>query len=224
MKLTDFLPTKLKWLKLLPQVLLGQALAFIKGERRWWVLAMVFIATILITFRVPINGYVDDRVVDIESSGDLCRRINGGLQHVLGGAAADRAYVFQFHNGVSFYTGEHAQRFSCTYEVVSPGTSTEAKNLQNLYVSVFAWWVSETLAGRMRYEYTDSIPDYTTRASLHQQGIESILAVPLIHKGQIVGVMGVDYVGRHNGFIDGIALNDWFRTEADKIATLITSK
>lgn len=224
MKLTDFLPTKLKWLKLLPQVLLGQALTFVKGERRWWVLAMIFIATILITFRSPINSYLDMKVIDIEKGATLSREINDELQHVLDGSAADRAYIFQFHNGVTFYTGEHAQRFSCTYEVVSPGTSREANNLQNLHISVFAWWVSETLAGNMRYEYTDSIPDYTTQIALKQQGIESILAVPLICKGQIVGIMGVDYVNRNNGFIDGIALNDWFRTEADKIAKLITNK
>lgn len=224
MKLTDLLPTKLKWLKLLPQVLLGQALSFVKGERRWWVLLMIFITTMAITFRVPINSYLDAKAVNIERSALLSREINDELSHILEGAAADRAYIFQFHNGVTFYTGEHAQRFSCTYEVVSPGTSREAQNLQNLHISVFAWWISETLAGNMMYEYTDSIPDYTTRMTLSQQGIESILAKPLIYKGQIVGILGVDYVGRQNAFIDGIALNEWFEAEATKIAKLLNNK
>jgi GAF domain-containing protein len=224
MKITDYLPTKLKWFKLLPQVLLGQSLNFIKGERRWWVLAMIFIATILIVFRKPINHYLNYRIVNIEQSANLSREINEELKHVLEGSAADRAYIFQFHNGVELYTSEHGQRFSCTYEVVSPGTSTEAQNLQELYVSVYAWFISETLKGDMIYKNTEEIPDYTTKAMLRQQGIESILATPLIHKGQVVGILGIDYLGRQNELLDGIALREWIESQAKLISNLIANK
>lgn len=216
----DLMPTKLKWLKHIPVILTDKVLTFVKGERRWWVLTMIFVVIISVNFRDVISRKIDD-FDPVKDQLITSQMVNDRLSHVLEGTAGSRAYIFQFHNGVTYYTGKHAQRFTCTYEIVTAGVSREANNLQNLQVSIFSWWISETLAGRMIYEDVATMPDLTTRVTLEQQGIQSILCLPLIHRGKVVGILGVDYVGRHNPFIDGLVLNEWIKNEANIIAKMI---
>ena len=53
----------------------------------------------------------------------LSDEVNEELYKILECSTADRVYIFQFHNGVAHYNGQHAQRFTCTYEIVRDGIS-----------------------------------------------------------------------------------------------------
>lgn len=50
---------------------------------------------------------------------------------------ADRASIFEFHNGDYFISKNSRYRMSRTYEKTSPGVSSEALNLQNLDITLF---------------------------------------------------------------------------------------
>ena len=223
MKIKDFLPSQLKWLQYLPVILTDKFFTYIKGERRWWVIILMFVMVVSITFRDTIKKRVTNYdPVHHEILKDMA--VHQKLNHILDHSGADRAYVFQFHNGLTYYTGEHAQRFSCTYEVVSDGTSREKNNLQNLQVSLFAWWANEVINGRMLYTDLDSISDYTTRVTLESQGIQSLYCLPMISKGKIIGITGIDYVRNSNGFLNKPVMRDWYQKELTELTKLIINE
>jgi len=148
--------------------------------------------------------------------------VNKELGEVMIASGASRVYVFQFHNGITFYTGQHAQRFSCTYEMVAEGISREAENLQNLQVSLFSWWINEVLSGRMTYYDIEDMADYTSRITLQQQGIKSIICRPLIHKGKVVGIVGMDFVGNNDDIVNNPQFVRDFENMSSKIAKMIS--
>jgi GAF domain-containing protein len=195
-----WMPSRLKWLSYFPIIMIDKILTFVRYEKRWWVLLMVFIASLSFTFKDLIaDAFAGDPIpTQVETSNE----VNRDLKQLIDEGNASRAYIFQFHNGITFYTGQHAQRFSCTYEVVNEGVSREAENLQNLQVSLFSWWINEVLSGRMTYFNIDDMADYTSRMSLQQQGIKSIVCRPLINKGKVVGILGLDYVGWSNDIVN----------------------
>ena len=49
------------------------------------------------------------------------------LNYLIEETGADRAYVMEFHNGEHYFSGRGQQKFSCTYEVVGHGISTESE-------------------------------------------------------------------------------------------------
>ena len=59
------------------------------------------------------------------------------LEYIQSQTNCARAYVFEFHNGDTYYSGGSQQKFSSTYEVVREGISSECVKLQNLRVSNF---------------------------------------------------------------------------------------
>jgi hypothetical protein len=216
----DYLPTKAKWLKLIPIIVTDKVLKYIRHESRWWVIVLIFTMVISINFRGLISEYLwpkDPVKISVQSNAKISEK----LVHVLEASHASRAYIFQFHNGMQYYTGQHAQRFSLTHEVVAPGVSRESDNLQNLQVSIFSWWIAETLNGRMIYKDLKEMNDYTTRVALEQQGVKSVFCLPLIAKGKVVGIIGVDYTFDENHFIEGLVLNEWFQNQANEISQLL---
>ena len=194
---------------------------FLKSERRSWVIVLIFLFGFSYTFQYSIENHIFLRFDPVKEQTSKSQIINNKLNEILDEAEGSRVYIFQFHNGMNYYTGAHAQRFTCTYEVVRDGISREANNLQDLQVSIFSWWVEEVLIGRMIYSDVQQMEDYTTRVTLQQQGIQSIICYPLVYKGKIVGVMGVDYVRRSSERVNDPAFQSWFSKQTSDIAELI---
>lgn len=209
--------------KKFPSYVVDRTFEYVRSETRWWVLLMIFVLILAVNFREAITKKISDHD-PVRNQLAVSTKVNQKLEHLLEGSHGSRAYIFQFHNGVTYYTGQHAQRFTCTYEIVSQGISREANNLQNLQVSIFAWWIDETLSGRMVYKDVNDMPDYTTKITLQQQGVQSIICMPLISQGRVIGILGVDYVGVQNLFIEGLVLNEWMQDEANDIADLLADK
>lgn len=195
-------------------------LSYLRKEKRGWVIVLLAIAFFSFLFRAEI-GKVINSYDPVKEQAYLSEQINDELQKILEYSHADRVYIFQFHNGISFYNGQHAQRFTCTYEIVTNGTSKEASNLVNLQVSVFSWFITQTLEGNMCYADTQDIPDYTTRYTLHSQGIKSIKVLPIIKNGKVIGLIGIDYVQAYNPFIGDLIATEWFEGEARIIADIL---
>ena len=200
--------------------MINSILTFIRQEKRWWVLVMIFLIGIVYTFQDVIVKQLEKDPIPTQVQAST--NINKQLGEVMIESKASRVYVFQFHNGITFYTGQHAQRFSCTYEMVAEGISREAENLQNLQVSLFSWWINEVLSGRMTYYNIGDMADYTSRITLQQQGIKSIICRPLIHKGKVVGIVGMDFVGNNDDIVNNPQFVRDFENMSSKIAKMIS--
>jgi len=219
-KLLGYLPTKVKWLTYFPVIMIDKVLTYLRTEKRWWVIVLLFVFSIIYSLKdvIILRFSADPIPTQVETSNE----INNELRDMLELSSASRAYIFQFHNGITFYTGQHAQRFSCTYEVVDEGVSREAENLQNLQVSLFSWWINEVLSGRMNYYNIEDMADYTSRITLEQQGIKSIICRPLIQKGKVVGILGLDYVGAQNEIVKDPQFIISIERSATSIAKMIS--
>lgn len=118
------------------------------------------------------------------------------LDFILDQTGADRAYIMQFHNGGYYVSGRSQQKFSCSHEVCSLGTSREASKSQNHLISNFHDYI-DALINKGEYYYSDTqyIKDETLKNLVLSKGVESLFNVPLkTLDGKIIGILGVDFV------------------------------
>jgi len=170
-----------------------------------WVLVLMFVSGFLWLFNKPISGYMEtslnkkDLVLDNIQNDIL---INNALNELMIDTKADRAYIFRFHNGITYYTGTHKARMSCDYEVVRRGISSEAQRLQNLPTALYVDWISEVISNRMIHPDVEDIQDSRARQMLIQQGIKGIAVMPYYRNGNLISLIGIDYVNYSGNGID----------------------
>lgn len=130
------------------------------------------------------------------------------LSYLISETEADRCYVYEFHNGDYYYSGNSQQKFSNTYEIVEEGISCEAAQEQNLRVSNYNFFIKELIQnGGLCYSNTEKIPDPLFKEKMHNKGIQSISCVPIkLLNGKIIGILGIDYV-KHKVSCDGEMFN-----------------
>lgn len=107
---------------------------------------------------------------------------------------SDRAYIFRFHNGITYYNGSHKSKMSCDYEVVESGISSEAQRLQDLPTGLYANWIKRVIQNKMFFIEIKDIEDLRTRNSLEAQGINGIAVVPYYRDGKVLALIGIDFV------------------------------
>ncbi len=118
------------------------------------------------------------------------------LQKTLEEMGGDRAYVLEFHNGGSYYSGRGQQKFSCTHEVVLQGISRECNNSQEHRVSNYYEYINHMIKkGEFKYINAQEVRDVSFLQLINRSGIESIYNIPIkTVNGKIIGILGVDYV------------------------------
>lgn len=121
--------------------------------------------------------------------------IQNALARLLVDCSADRAYIFRFHNGVTYYNGTHKNKFSCDYEVVGKGTSRQATLLQDIPVTLFPTFIREVNANRMVYDDIYEIEDMRVQETLAEQGIKGLAVFPYKRNGNLFAMIGIDYNG-----------------------------
>lgn len=124
------------------------------------------------------------------------KNVYTALEYLMEKLKGDRVYVYEFHNGDIYYSGGSQQKFSCTYEEVKEGISSEAHRSQNFRVSNFHYFV-ERLIGDKGFccPTINDIKDVTFKHLLQDRGIKSFYAVPIkTLEGKIIGLLGVDFV------------------------------
>ena len=103
---------------------------------------------------------------------------------------ADRAYIFEY----DFVD----QTTSNIHEWCREGISSEKERLQNIPLSSLPQWVNEHRQNRPFYlEDISSLTeekDQNLREILDQQGIKSLIAVPMVQEGALLGFVGFDCV------------------------------
>ena len=104
-------------------------------------------------------------------------------------AAADRSYVFQFSD-------DH-KSVSCTHEWCAEGIEPAIDRIQNAAIETFPWAMQKFLRGEMLLvpRVCDLPPEANEeKIEFENQGIQSVLCVPMIMGGNSVGFIGFDSV------------------------------
>jgi hypothetical protein len=108
---------------------------------------------------------------------------------------ADRVYVWQFHNGGTFYTNAPMQKMSITYERNSDGLERKAQKNQNLLVSNFTSYIKDVMDLNMFFSDINDVEDIGLRAIMQSNGTKSHVAVPIFDRDQhLVGIFSMDWV------------------------------
>ncbi len=108
---------------------------------------------------------------------------------------ADRVYIWQFHNGGSFYTNAPMQKVSVTYERNSDGLERKAEKNQNHLVSHFTSFIKTVLDNKMFYSDVNNMEDLGLRSLSLSQGIKSHASVPIFDRDRnLVAILSLDWV------------------------------
>lgn len=123
----------------------------------------------------------------------------------------DRVYVFAIEGPT----------IRNTHEWCAPGISPEIDNLQDVPIEVIGQWVEHFEAGLP--SVLPDVPglplDAPERETLMEQGIRSLVAVPLMMRRELVGFVGFDAVRDHRSYTPfEIGLLQWL---ADVLATAV---
>ncbi len=115
--------------------------------------------------------------------------IDGALEEIGRFAGVDRSYVFLFSDDLELASNTH--------EWCAEGIEPQIDDLQELPTSAFRWWmVRLTKFETVHLPYVDALPpeEAELREFLSSQGIQSLVAVPLIHRARLLGFVGFDAV------------------------------
>ncbi len=108
---------------------------------------------------------------------------------------ADRVYIWQFHNGGSFYTNAPMQKVSITYERNSDGLERKAEKNQNHLVSHFNSFIKSVIEMTMFYSDVNKMEDLGLRSLSLSQGIKSHSSVPIFDRDKnLVAVLSLEWV------------------------------
>jgi signal transduction histidine kinase len=115
--------------------------------------------------------------------------ITAALQAVGEFSGVDRSYIFRF--------SEDGSLMSNTHEWCADGIEPQIDNLKEIPTDKIPWWM-----GRLqRFEYihlprlSDLPPEADfTRKALEGQSIKSLICVPMVYVGRLVGFLGFDAV------------------------------
>jgi len=118
---------------------------------------------------------------------DLNRAFGQFLEGIGGYYHSNRSYIFEFDFD--------RQTLSNSYEWCAPGVTAEIDNLQDLPLEVVDGWVRKFKSSgefSINSLHDDIDPDSDEYQILEAQGIQSLMAAPLLRGDEIVGFIGVD--------------------------------
>ena len=130
------------------------------------------------------------------SAADIDQGINEALQAVGEFCQVDRAYLFLFKPDGAFAN---------THEWCADGIEPQIDMLQHLPAEAFPWWVVRIQNNKVIHVAdVSNMPDWAQaeRTILQQQSILSIVVVPAIFRGKMLGFLGFDSVREHKSWRD----------------------
>ena len=123
----------------------------------------------------------------------------GKIDDLLDISGADRACIYQFHNGGEYYTGRSMQKLSMTYESIKPGISHLQIDRQNIPVSACNATLAPMINDR-RLLITDvekEMEDSLCKFYAIEAGTKSVYKWTIYDlQKRAIGFFQVDYVTR----------------------------
>jgi diguanylate cyclase (GGDEF)-like protein len=125
----------------------------------------------------------------VEPTSELDATIDGTLASIGGLFDVDRAYVFSLTRYPGFVSNTH--------EWCAPGVDPQIHLLQHVSEGSIPWFLAELLAGRAIN--LESLADLPAEAGqegemLSSLGIQSVLMLPLVRRGELEGFAGFDHI------------------------------
>ncbi|MBE0687024.1 MAG: PAS domain S-box protein [Anaerolineaceae bacterium] len=120
---------------------------------------------------------------------DLDNAVNAALKDIGEFTGMDRSYLFTFSDDHKYMT--------CEYEWCAPGISPHIHQLQIILVADRPWSNDKILNGNVLYIPSVKKLPIDARNEMmefQRQNIKSLLAVPLVYRGNIFGFFGFDSV------------------------------
>ena len=121
---------------------------------------------------------------------DIDGLINNSLQKMGEFVEADRSYIFSY-NLIDNTTNN-------THEWCASGIEPEIQNLQNIPIEYIPQWLEAHKKNEAFYiQDVNKLPDdgeFGLKAILEPQGIQSLIAIPMIKAGELIGFVGFDSV------------------------------
>jgi hypothetical protein len=184
-------------------------------------LILLFVGLVLYSYQPLITKVVETKIETDPVKEDINNNvlIQQMLNNLMIKYGSDRAYIFRFHNGISFYDGNHKNHQSLAFEVCNNGISTEKQYLQNLPVSLYPNFLQQVMLNKMIYKDINDIKEETTKISLNEQGIKSVFIAPFFKEGKFVAYVGLDYV--KNQYINVFNYKE-FKSLTDEIGYILT--
>ena len=127
--------------------------------------------------------------------------IDRSIQQIGEFADADRSYVFQF--------SEDQESVSCTHEWCKPKIESTIERIQEAPIDSFPWAMERFLDAEMVIiPRVSELPSEASKEKqeFEQQGIQSIMAVPMISGGRVLGFIGLDSVREEKMWTDDTTL------------------
>lgn len=140
--------------------------------------------------------YFSKRKRTIQDSIEIGNKVDKILDVLIEDTGADRAYVFQFHNGSYFYTGNSIDKMTNTHEKVVTGVSHEQLKYRDVVTAPFRYFVENIIKNKV-YDCgdPDSIPHYNTRLMITDRGVKAFKIVKMADSlNRLVGFVGLDYI------------------------------
>lgn len=142
-----------------------------------------------------------DRKEKIESKNSLMKQLKTNeivhlaIRDIRRRYNADRVYIWQFHNGGTFYTSSPMQKLSITYERCSQGLERKAEKNQNHLIANFSSYIKQVMDGQMFFSDISNMSDIGLRSLAQSQGIKSHCGTPIYDKeGHLVAMLCLDWV------------------------------
>ena len=120
---------------------------------------------------------------------DVDESIQQALQEVGEFTDVDRSYVFLY--------ADDKRRMTCTHEWCAPGVAPHQDLLQNIPVDALSWSNEILFQGEVLHiPRVAELPPTAEaeREEFESQGIQSLLATPMVYQGETIGLLGFDAV------------------------------
>ena len=148
----------------------------------------------------------------LSSEQDMDTALNLFLEAVGGFYQANRSYIFEFDF--------EKQKLDNTFEWCTAGVSAEIENLQQLPLELVDGWVRKFKTdGEFSISSLDKdvVRDSEEYRILEMQGIESLMAAPLLDGNTIVGFIGVDDPRQNQGNLTLLrSVSEFVRAELER--------
>lgn len=127
---------------------------------------------------------------------EIGNKVDNVLDILLEETNADRAYVFQFHNGDYFYSGLSIDKMTNTHEKVSQGISYEQLKYRDVATAPFRFLIGKIISvPTYCFPNTEEIPHYNTKLMMLDRGVKSCMFASMNDNvKRPVGFIGLDYV------------------------------
>lgn len=155
--------------------------------------------------------------VVLREAGEIGVRIRIKLAELGTRMHASRTYLVQYHNGQRYVSGSKLMKQSMTHEWTYDQIRPVSRQHQDTLIT---WVVDECKLIEEpgpSFHYTNEMPEGTFRTILESEGVQAVARCAVLHRGEIVGFLGVDFLERPKGPPERIAELPLFAVRIEQI-------